>query len=157
MSGKQDKALRREAAAREAHMKLVYERQGDPRFVQRTTDEDGVRIQLTDGQSDEFRAGFESQKVAFREKFGREMGPDDPLMFDSDADEPIPLSREKWERNIEEMVTRAEDIGVDPAFLLAWRDLGYIVTEQNQHTFSAAEVQAYGDAVERHRQETANG
>jgi len=35
------------------------------------------------------------QVESFKEKFGREPGPDDPLFFDPDCDVPIPLSELK--------------------------------------------------------------
>lgn len=34
------------------------------------------------------------QEIAFEEKFGRMPGPDDPLWFDPDLDEPTPMSGE---------------------------------------------------------------
>jgi hypothetical protein len=37
------------------------------------------------------------QLQAFRTKFGREPGPDDPVFFDPEADEPRPLDREKYQ------------------------------------------------------------
>jgi hypothetical protein len=36
------------------------------------------------------------------------------------------------------------------AHMLAYADVGYIITETNQHTFSAHEVEAYLGAGERH-------
>jgi putative PIN family toxin of toxin-antitoxin system len=46
----------------------------------------------------EMRAIFEAQSAAFREKFGREMGPDDPVFFDPNADEPRPYPQENMDR-----------------------------------------------------------
>jgi len=37
---------------------------------------------------------------AFAVKFGREMGPDDPMFFDPDADEPTPMTPERYEELI---------------------------------------------------------
>jgi site-specific recombinase XerD len=37
------------------------------------------------------------QLQAFREKFGREPGPDDPVFFDPDQDAPTPLTPERFE------------------------------------------------------------
>src|SRR5690242_7321463 len=34
---------------------------------------------------------LEAQRVAFREKFGRDRGPNDPIFFDANADEPREL------------------------------------------------------------------
>jgi hypothetical protein len=40
---------------------------------------------------------FEANLQAFREKFGRDPGPDDPVFFDPDADEPTPLGTDGWQ------------------------------------------------------------
>jgi hypothetical protein len=39
---------------------------------------------------------MQQQLQAFREKFGREPGPDDPIFFDPDADTPQPFRLEKF-------------------------------------------------------------
>lgn len=49
----------------------------------------------------------------------------------------------------------AEQAGQDPAFVTAWKELGYIVTEDSQHLFSAMEVDAWNEAVSRaHAEDT---
>ncbi|MFI2612118.1 hypothetical protein [Kitasatospora sp. NPDC018619] len=50
-----------------------------------------------------------------------------------------------------EMAVIAEQAGIDPAFVHARRDLGYVVTEDTRHLFSATEVQAFSDAVKAHQ------
>ncbi|MFD8705696.1 hypothetical protein ACFV1W_24330 [Kitasatospora sp. NPDC059648] len=87
----------------------------------------------------------------FREKFGREPGPDDPLFFGPDADEPRPMPEERITTMLDEVADIAEQAGIDPAFIHAWRDLGYVVTEDTRHLFSAAEVQAFSDTVKSHQ------
>ena len=85
----------------------------------------------------------------FREKFGREAGPSDPVFFDPDADTPMPISEEK----ITAELRAAAQTMPDPqtrAYMLAYADCGYLVTETNQHTFTAHEVEEFLDAVERH-------
>jgi hypothetical protein len=42
------------------------------------------------------------------------------------------------------------ETGVDPALIEAWCELGYVVTEDNRHLFSAADVAAWEAAVRRH-------
>lgn len=151
----QQRRLAAEAARREAHAKLVAERHDDPRFVQRRVVDGSPVIWWQAGtpMDEELRAGLESQRLAFRDKFGREPGPEDPLLFDPDADEPKPLSPEAWDAALTDLTENIDQTGVDPAFIYASREVGYIVTEDNQHTFSAAEVQAYEEAVQRHRGE----
>jgi len=91
--------------------------------------------------------------AAFRAKFGRDPGPNDPLFFDPDADEPISLPGDAWHGALDEMIAKADQIGLDPAYLKAWRELGYVITESNQHLFSAADVQAWSDAVEKYEED----
>jgi hypothetical protein len=47
---------------------------------------------------------LDQQLSLFRAKFGREPGPEDPVFFDPDAEEPRPLSSETW--HAEDMVRR---------------------------------------------------
>jgi hypothetical protein len=47
-----------------------------------------------------------------------------------------------------ELAARA---GVDPAHVYAWREVGYLATDDNVDTLSPLEVLAYEDAVARHR------
>jgi HEPN domain-containing protein len=48
-----------------------------------------------------------AQRENFREKFGRDPGPEDPVFFDPEADEPRPLSQEK----IDQIASLAEELG----------------------------------------------
>ena len=47
------------------------------------------------------------QLKSFKEKFGREPGPDDPLFFDPDSDVPIPLSELKLRKELSEAARKA--------------------------------------------------
>ena len=60
------------------------------------------------------------QQESFKEKFGREAGPDDPLFFDPDYDEPRPLTEPKVKR---ELIEAARKAGLDVDRVL--RDLGF--------------------------------
>ena len=51
------------------------------------------------------------QLQAFREKFGREAGPDDPVFFDPDADTPQPFPLEKY---LEESTAAMVAAGIAP-------------------------------------------
>jgi hypothetical protein len=143
------KALAERAERLERHAALVAERAGDPRYVQRTRNQDGsYHVTLPP----EAVQAIRQQARSFREKFGRDMGPDDPVFFDPDADEPLPLSEERYNELFREMAENIEDPELRP-FASAWADVGYIVTEENQHLFTAYEVEAFGKAVARHREE----
>jgi len=60
------------------------------------------------------------QLESFKEKFGREAGPDDPLFFDPDYDEPTTLTEPKVKR---ELIEAARKAGLDVDRIL--RDLGF--------------------------------
>lgn len=140
--------LAREEERREQHAQVVTERSGDPRFVQRVNHPDGTATvswaaETPTGQS--MREAMELQREAFRTKFGREPGPADPLMFDPDADEPTFLTEERMAAVFEEMVDSVAYAGGDTALAKSWRDLGYVVTTDTQHLFSAAEVAAWDE------------
>ena len=60
------------------------------------------------------------QLKSFKEKFGREPGPDDPLFFDPDYDVPTPLTEAKVKR---ELVEGARKAGLDVHRVL--RGLGF--------------------------------
>ena len=128
---------------------MVVERHDDPYFVQRRVDGDGVTYcwgPETAGAS-EMNAALAAQEDMFKAKFGREMGADDPIFFDPDTDTPMPLSMDTAFEGIREAAERA---GVDVAYIDAWQEVGYMVTEANKHTFSHAEVMAWEQAVGRH-------
>ncbi|MEU6978651.1 hypothetical protein [Streptomyces sp. NPDC046371] len=123
--------------------------------VQRVWNADGssvVTLPADDPQGREMTAALEGQLEAFREKFGREPEPNDPLFFDPDADEPTRITPERFDGMLLDMAERAAGLGIDPAYLHAWRELGYVVTEDNRQAFSAAEIIAFGRAVVRHRE-----
>lgn len=146
MAKKPSRKTRRTQAARErareAHVRVTLQRQGDPRYVQQTRTETGRVVHLRPSDIDALRR----QQELFVEKFGREPGPDDPVFFDPTKDEPTEMDPEAAFPEIRAAAVKA---GVDPAFIDAWAEVGYIVTDANQHLFSAHEVEAYEDAVER--------
>lgn len=152
---KHDAELRRRAAAterrREAHVRLVIERQGDPRFVRQERTATGRTLSWSreSEAGNEIDSALQAQLDAFAAKFGREPGPEDPIFFDPDCDEPVPMRPESEEKAWADLFRAAEEAGLDPAYISAWEELGYIVTETNQHLFSAHEVDAYFEAVRR--------
>jgi hypothetical protein len=147
-----DKRRRRErrvadrARRFEEHARLVVERQGDPNFPTRTVHPDGrTTISLPPEVVEELR----SQQDQFREKFGRDPGPEDPVFFDPEADEPRAMQDGFWDEAMQDFADRTGDPMLR-APALASRDVGYMVTEVNMHLFSAHEVEAFEDAVARH-------
>ena len=128
---------------REDHVRTVYERQGDPTFTQVVRHADGSR---TYKLNDDAIAIMRRQRELFIEWFGREPSPTDPVFFDPDADTPQPQAEPDWD----EIYTAFDAAGIDRAFADAWRELGYLVSDMNRHTFSVHELEAWEAAVERH-------
>ncbi len=61
-------------------------------------------------------AAFQAQIRLFEEKFGRPPGPEDPIFFDPDADEPRPISSEGAQ---EATLAMLKVVGVCPAWIYA--------------------------------------
>jgi hypothetical protein len=95
--------------------------------------------------SPEARQAIERQLAAFREKFGRDPNDDDPILFDPDADDPVPLSDEKYERMMIEAMT---EVGISQAMIFAFKRTGRIVTETNKHLLTAEELREWYDAID---------
>lgn len=135
--------------------RTVTARRPSDRPIERIWNADGssvIRIPADTPHGQELQAGLKRQRAAFREKFGREPGPDDPVLFDPDVDEPTPLTKEHFDKMMLDMARRADDMGIDPAFLHAWREVGYVVTEENMSLFTTAEILAFSRSVLRHQQ-----
>ena len=146
--------LAREEKLREDHARLVVKRSQDPRFTQRIHRDDGstvYRWPADSPQHDQFREMMEGQAQLFRDKFGRDPRPEDPIFFDPDADEPRPRELDTVSREMTDGLRQAgRETGLDPALIEAWCELGYVVTEDNQHLFSAGDILAWEAAVRRH-------
>ena len=83
------------------------------------------------------RALLETQRQQFRQRFGRDPGPDDLLFFDAPPPEQV-------EHQIVEAMKRA---GLDPAFIYAFEQTGLLVTEDNQHLIPEQDLHAWQAAV----------
>jgi hypothetical protein len=142
-----------EAARREAHARLVVKRSTDHRYVQRQRSGNDVVVSMPDDSlaAQELREALEEQRERFRQQFGREMEPDDPLFWDPDSAEPTPITEGQMRKDLQEWAGNVAAAGLDPAPALAMRDLGYMVMEETQHLFSLAELDAFNEAVEYYR------
>ncbi len=56
-----------------------------------------------------------------------------------------------WRAKADELAVGAGDVPIDPAYLHAWHEVGYLITADNAHQLSVAEIRAYHEAVNRHR------
>jgi hypothetical protein len=71
----------------------------------------------------EAMAAIEGQLERFREKFGRDPAPNDPIWFDPDADEPVQMSSVRMQADILEALGKA---GAPPEFAYAYRKTGLL-------------------------------
>jgi integrase len=96
----------------------------------------------------EAQEAIKRQFAAFREKFGREPGPDDPVFFDPVADTPIQMPEEIFRT---EMNRAAAAAGIDPAWIYAMNKTGMMVTEMNKHQWSERDLAEWDAAIEEYR------
>ena len=81
----------------------------------------------------------------FREKFGREAGPGDPLMFDPSKDVPTPLPPGSIARDMIAAMFRAE---LPPELIYAYSKSGEVVTEHNRDVVDPDDLAAWNAAAE---------
>jgi hypothetical protein len=87
--------------------------------------------------SGEMKSLLEEQRQKFIDQYGREPGPDDRVFFDLP-----PLEHVEHE-----MVEAMKAAGLDPAYLHAFEKTGRLVTEQNRHLLSAADLAEWDAAI----------
>ncbi len=97
---------------------------------------------------------IERHLEAFRRKFGRDPTDNDPILFDPDADEPVPLSEEKYEQI---MVEAMAEVGISQAMIFAFKRTGRIVTERNRHLLSVEELREWDNAINEHYRRVESG
>ncbi len=85
------------------------------------------------------------QRERFTQKFGREMGPDDPVFFDPDADTPQPLDLERHEKDLADAMAAA---GIHPRLIYASRKTGLLVTEENLDKLPAEALEEWNAALD---------
>jgi len=93
--------------------------------------------------SDEMKELLDQQRELFVEQHGREPGPDDPVF----PDMPHPEHMEH------EMVELMKEAGVNPAVIHALEKTGRLVTEENQHLLTDAELDEWNAAIEEYEAE----
>ena len=104
--------------------------------------------------SPEARQAIDRQLTAFREKFGRDPTDDDPIFFDPDAADPVPLSDEKYERM---MIEAVAEVGISEAMIFAFKRTGRIVTEGNKHLLTPEELREWNDAIDEYQHKVDSG
>jgi hypothetical protein len=83
------------------------------------------------------REAIEALRQDFRERFGRDPGPDDPVFFDPSAEEPRTLDEDGEALFIAMSEMAMRRAGIDPSLIYASRKTGLLVTERNQHLVSS--------------------
>ena len=99
----------------------------------------------------ELHEEFEKQFAAFREKFGRDPGPNDPVFFDPDADEPRPYPLEKLNQDVVEAMVQAD---IDPAKIYAYTKTGVMPTTENQDKMLPEDIEAWNAAIDEYERLT---
>jgi hypothetical protein len=92
----------------------------------------------------EVEKAIEDQMQFFRDKYGREPGPDDPLFFDPDADTPQLIADEKIRKGIIDAMVAA---GFDPSFIYANQKIGFLPTEDNWDSLSPKDQAEWRAAI----------
>jgi hypothetical protein len=92
----------------------------------------------------ELRAALDDQLKLFKEKFGREPGPNDPVFFDPNADTPQPINSDE----VETEITRAMDLaGIEPAKVYAYKKTGLLPSSENWELLSEEDRDAWSHAL----------
>ena len=91
---------------------------------------------------------LKEQRAQFREKFGRDPEPDDPIFFNPDVATPEPLTPAQDDALDQEIIEAMGDAGIDAAIIYAYRKTGRIMTEQNEYLLSDDDRQEWNAALE---------
>jgi hypothetical protein len=89
---------------------------------------------------------LKAQRDLFREKFGRDPGPHDPVFFDPDADEPRRLTLDP--SGVESDMLAA---GMRPEVAYAVAKTGVLLREENEHLYPDDAKADFWEAVEEYR------
>jgi hypothetical protein len=88
---------------------------------------------------------LERQRAAFRAKFGRDPGPNDPVFFDPKAADARLLDEQSLVATVEAAMRAA---GIDAAKIHAYRRTGMLVTSENVGQWSAEDLDDWQAALD---------
>ncbi|MDA8229962.1 MAG: hypothetical protein M0006_01335 [Magnetospirillum sp.] len=97
------------------------------------------------GRLPTIQEAMEENRKAFVEKFGREPEPNDPVLFDPDADTPQPIDPERLQREMLEVLKAA---GIPDELIFAYERTGLMVSELNQHLLSDRDIAEWNAAID---------
>ena len=95
--------------------------------------------------SPDLMKALEAQRRRFKEKFGREPGPGDPVFFDEDADTPHPMDEAKLD---ELMLGAMLEAGTRPELIYAYRKTGRILTKDTYRRLPRDEREEWDAAID---------
>jgi len=101
--------------------------------------------------SPELEKVLKKKREAFRQKFGRDPGPEDPVFYDPDADTPQPLDADKIDHLMIEAMVQA---GLDAAYIYAYQRTGLLVTEDNIDSLSEQDLAEWQLAIQEYEDKT---
>jgi hypothetical protein len=96
------------------------------------------------GEPNEFRRLLEEQKDRFKAKFQRDPAPREPLFFDPDQDQPVPIPREKLSPELSEFFTLAS---LHAALVFAQVKVGFFLSPLNYDVATDEQSVAWDEAV----------
>ena len=87
---------------------------------------------------------FEQQRQAFRKKFGRDWGPNDPIFFDPDADEPVRISEVRMEAEVLDALRKAD---APPEIAYAYKKTGLLYLGGDNSLWPKEHIEEWEAAV----------
>jgi len=99
--------------------------------------------------SDAVRDVLQQRLCEFRQRFGRDPGPDDAVFFDACSECPLSLGLDELQRDILRVMHMAR---IAPELIYAYLRTGLIVTQDNQQYISAKDRAAWNRAVAEYSQ-----
>jgi hypothetical protein len=95
--------------------------------------------------ADRKQAILQELREAFEKKFGRPPGPNDPIFFDPDADEPRKLSLEKFDKDV---LTSMQAAKVQPEIIYAYKKTGLLLIDRLMETYPLKIVGEWEAAID---------
>jgi len=91
---------------------------------------------------------FKHQTEAFKQKFGREPAPEDPIFFDPKSDVPKALVEAETIEGAEDVL---RSIGANPENIYAFKKTGIILTDKNRKYQSESDLAEWNAAIDEYR------
>jgi hypothetical protein len=85
------------------------------------------------------------QREAFRAKFGRDPGPNDPVIFDPDKDEPTPIDMEA------DVLAAMSKANLPPEFAYAYKKTGLLGVGADKSNWPPDRVKEWDAAIDEYR------